>query len=124
MGYITMTMLNKTKYGVVFSKEQLKGECEFLHKEIHRLLYSEEEKDPQIINYFDKLQRELAGMNELLLCRPELVTLMSLLEAARLEVQKPDFDHSVYRNIIFDSHSVLDRLFRGDANDNTEGKQD
>lgn len=107
----------KDKYGAEFTAIQLKQEAEFLHKEIHRLLYGKENDDPKLQIYYDKLQRMLAGMNELLSQPPELVSLMSDLEAARIEAASTEFSHDAYRRLILDSHSILDRLFGGDDND-------
>lgn len=110
--------MSKDKYGVGFTPEQLKQESVFLHKEVHRLLYSKENDDPKLPIYFDKLQRTLAGLNGLLGEPAELISLMSYIEAARMEQLKSDFNHDAYRRLILDSHSVLDRLFGGGVDDN------
>ena len=107
------TVILMDKYGAGFTPEQLEKELEFLHKEVHRLLYGKENDDPKLPIYFDKLQRMLAGLNELLACPPELVSLMSDIEQARIEAANPDFDHEAYRRLILDSHSILDRMFGG-----------
>lgn len=112
MGLI-ITPMSKDKYGASFTPEQLKQESVFLHKEVHRLLYSKENEDSKLPVYFDKLQRTLAGLNGLLGEPAELVSLMSYIEAARMEQLNVDFNHEAYRKLILDSHSVLDRLFGG-----------
>ena len=106
-------MTTSSKYGVEFTEQQVEDQKAFLHHEIHKLLYSKEEGDPKLNVYFDKTIRLIAGMNELLSYPAELITLISLLQMGKAEANKPDYDHQVYRTIIFDSHSCLDRLFRG-----------
>lgn len=101
------------KYNTGFTDSQLQQEAKFLHKEIHRLLYGRENEDPRLFIYYDKLQRTLSGMNELLSQPPELITLMSDIEAARIEALNSDYNHEAYRRLILDSHSILDRLFGG-----------
>ena len=49
-------------------------------------------------------------MNELLLCQPELVSIMSLLQAALNEYVSDDFDFQIYRKLILDAGSEIDNL--------------
>lgn len=117
-----MTTLNKYHqfYGY-FRDPQLLEESKFLHNKIQQLLYSKEEEDPKIDRYFERLLYTLAGMNEIeIYCKPEMITLMSLIQAARLEAHKPDYNHTTYKDIIFEAHSVLDLLYGGGSNDNTK----
>ena len=107
--------------GVAFADKQIESQKEFLHHEIHKLLYSKEEGDPRLNTYFDKTMRLISGMNELLSYPPEIITLLSLLQAGKDEANKPDYNHQTYRSIIFDSHSCLDRLFRGVGDDHVSG---
>ena len=107
------TPILKDKYGAAFSEQQLHKEAIYLHKEVHRLLYAKENNDSKLPVYYDKLQRLLAGLNGLLENPPELITLMSEIEAARIESLKKDFNHDAYRRLILDSHSIVDRLFWG-----------
>lgn len=106
----------KYKYGE-YSQEQLHSYKAKLHSKVHWLLIYKENKYPQLDNYFSSIQFQLDGLNELLDC-PELITLMSLLEAARMEAQKPDCNYSTYRKAVFDAHTMIDRLpeVDGDAN--------
>lgn len=106
-----MTMSINGKYGTEFIEPQVDGNCEYLHREIHKLLYSREEEDSNLDTYFKKLQCKLGGMNEMFYHQPELITLMSVIESARIEASKPDYNHETYRTLIFDAHSILDRLF-------------
>ena len=45
----------------------------------------------------------LGGMNDLLFCPPEVVRVLSLVNAAYLEYQKDDFEWGVYRKLILDA---------------------
>ena len=52
----------------------------------------------------------MGGMNELLLCQPELVTTMSLLQAALIEFNNPEFDFGKYRKLILDAGAEINKL--------------
>ena len=45
----------------------------------------------------------LGGMNDLLFCPPEIVRVLSLINAAYLEYQKDNFEWGVYRKLILDA---------------------
>ena len=53
---------------------------------------------------------KIGGLNELLLKQPEIVTTMSLLQAALMEFNNPDFNFSVYRKLILDAGSEINKL--------------
>jgi len=52
----------------------------------------------------------IGGLNDILFEPPELVTLLSLLQAARKEAQNKDFEFKKYRKLILDSHSLIDKI--------------
>ena len=106
-------MLNKYGY---FDDEQIEKYKVILHKELFWLLLY---KDPKIKEdysyvdfekYFVGLMKKISGLNELLFYPIEIVTIMSLLEAALIESRKETFDYKIYRKLILDAHSQIDKI--------------
>ena len=69
---------------------------------------SEEHKDTDIIKAFDSTLKEFGGLNEILFYPTELVRVISLLEAALIELTSPefsteDFKHCAYRKFVLDA---------------------
>ena len=64
--------------------------------------------------YFEKVQDRLNGFNELIGYPVIMVDIMNLVETARLESIKEDFDHKKYRSLILDTHSLIDKLPEND----------
>ena len=60
--------------------------------------------------YFQNLMRRLDGFNELTFFPVEIVSMMSLLEAALIESRKENFDYQVYRKLILDAHNMVDKI--------------
>ena len=96
------------KYGE-FTSNQMSETKKYLRKRIFFLLLI---VDPQTrndylnINVDDAFNSELTkigGMNNILFNPPELVRIMSLLEAALMEYQKECFDFGKYRKLILDA---------------------
>lgn len=56
------------------------------------------------------LLMKIGGLNELLMCQPELVTVMSLLQAALREYNNPKFSYKKYRKLILDAGSEIMKL--------------
>lgn len=99
-----------------FSDEQMENYKTKLHKDVFWLLLY---KDPNKINdfasvdyekYFDGLMLKINGLNELLSYPVEIVEIMSVLEAALLETRKEEFNFQTYRKLIFDAHSLIDKI--------------
>lgn len=105
----------KHKYGY-FSDGQLSNYKTKLHKDIFwLLLYKDPEKDGDFLNvnydkYFYNLMRKINGLNSLLFYPIEIVEILSLLEAAMMETQKESFDFKVYRKLLFDVHTLIDKI--------------
>lgn len=99
----------ETKYGC-FSKTQMNLHKKYLHSSIHWLLRYKEQNYPYLEEYFSSLLFKLNGMNSLLNYPPEFVSLLSLIEGARLETHKSNFDFHAYRKAILDAHSLIDSL--------------
>lgn len=105
----------QTIYGH-FNDEQMENYKVKLHKDLFWLLLY---KDPKTKNeylsvdfnkYFDGLMRRIDGLNELLFYPTEIVTIMSLLEAALIETKKIDFSYKDYRKLILDAHALIDKI--------------
>ena len=59
---------------------------------------------------FKGLLLRLGGMNQLFMEPPELVTVMSLLQAAMIEYNSPDFNFKTYRKLILDAGAEVEKL--------------
>ena len=96
------------KYGT-FTTEQIAETKVKLRKQIFflLLLVDPDTKDKYIhINVNDAFQNILNiidGYNELLYYPQELVTILGLLEAARMEYNSDKFDYSKYRKLVLDA---------------------
>lgn len=105
----------KTIYGQ-FNNEQFEKHKEKLHKELFwLLLYKDPETKDNYNNvdfekYMVNLMKRIDGLNELLFFPPEIITIMSLLQAALQESRKENFDYSVYRKMILDAHALVDKI--------------
>lgn len=75
---------------------------------------SYEYEDVDINKCFEGLLLKLGGMNDLLMNQPEIVTTMSLLQAALNEFNKSSFDFHIYRKLILDAGAEIDKLKEGD----------
>lgn len=104
-----------TKYGT-FSSEQFEAVKISLRKSIFFLLLyvdratCDSYPNVDINNAFKSLQLKLNGLNSILLEPPELVIVMSLIESALQEFNKPDFDFKVYRKLILDAGSEIMKI--------------
>lgn len=110
------------KYGE-FTDFQLDDYKKKLHKKIHWLLLY---KDPNVESiedanfqqYYFWLMKHIAGANSLLNYPKEMIELLAVLQQARRESYKDDFDFGVFRKLILDAHALVDRI-GGDQSDNT-----
>lgn len=99
-----------------FSEQQIKEYKIKMHKEMFwLLLYKDPETKDQFKNtnyekYFIGLMKKLDGLNTLLLCPVEVVSILSLLQAAYNETKKEEFDYQSYRKLILDAHSLVDKI--------------
>ena len=69
-----------------------------------------EYKDVDVNKCFNGLLLKIGGLNELLLKQPEIVTTMSLLQAALMEYNSTDFNFSTYRKLILDAGAEIEKL--------------
>lgn len=102
-------------YGT-FDCQQIEKYKVKLHKELFWLLLykdpktKDEYENVDFEKYFTYLMKKLDGLNSLLSYPEDLVALLSLLEAAFLETKKKDFDYFVYRKLVLDAHSLIDKI--------------
>lgn len=96
------------KYGN-FTKTQVCSEKEKLRKDIFFLLIIADPKTKKEYENYDikksitSILYRLDGMNSLFEYPPELIEVSSLLERALLEINKNNFDFSIYRKLILDA---------------------
>lgn len=103
-----------------FTRNQIKETKESLRKSIFFLLVCVDKKTAREIieecgeinvnKNFEGLLLKLGGMNQLLMNQPELVTVMSLLQAAMMEYNSPEFDFQTYRKLILDAGAEVSKL--------------
>lgn len=91
------------------TKKSLRGSIFFLLLCVDNKT-SHEYKDVDINKCFKGLLLKLGGMNHLLMNPPELVTVMSLLQAAMIEYNSPEFEFRTYRKLILDAGAEVDKL--------------
>lgn len=75
---------------------------------------SNEYENVDVNKCFEGLLLKLGGMNDLLMNQPEIVTTMSLLQAALTEFNKEDFDFHIYRKLILDAGAEIYKLKEGE----------
>lgn len=92
------------KYGIL-PENQIHTEKEHLKKAIFILLPYKETEYELLDKYFDSLLFRISGLNELFMYQPEIIKLMSLLEAARNETS-----FTKYRKAILDATALVDSI--------------
>ena len=105
----------ETLYGH-FDNKQIEEYKVKLHKELFwLLLYKDPKTKEQYTNvnfdkYFTGLMKKIDGLNELLFYPVEIISIMSLLQAAYKESKKFIFDYQIYRKLILDAHTLIDKI--------------
>lgn len=97
------------KYGTLPSS-QIHEEKKRLKDAIFILLPYKEESYEFLDAYFVSLQHRLCGLNHLFGDQAKMITLMSVIEAARYET-----DFSKYRKAILDACTLVDEIEEGDS---------
>ncbi len=104
-----------TKY-MNITDDQLAKQKKILHSALFWLLIY---KDPEtcdkykyvdVDKYISGLMLRIGGMNELFGYPAELVTLLSVLQAIKDENLKSEFDYHIYRKLVLDAHSLIDKI--------------
>lgn len=109
-------VIKMNHYYGYFDPEQFEAFKVKWHKEIHWLLLYKDPKTAEEYSYVDYkkyyegLMRRINGLSALLFYPPEIVSILSNLEAAYLETQKSEFDFQVYRKLILDAHALVDKI--------------
>ena len=98
-----------TQNQIAQTKKSLRGSIFFLLLCVDNKT-SHEYKDVDVNKNFEGLLLKIAGMNELLMNQPELVTVLSLLQAAMIEYNSPEFNFRTYRKLILDAGAEVDKL--------------
>ena len=98
-----------TQNQITQTKKSLRGSIFFLllcvdNKTAH------EYKEVDVNKCFKGLLLKLGGLNELLMNQPELVMVMSLLQAAMNEYNNPEFEFKTYRKLILDAGAEVEKL--------------
>lgn len=96
-------------YGT-FTAKQIADHKKALHNSIHWLLIYKENGYEDLDRYIFNLIVRISGLNDLLMNPPVIVSLLSILQALREENQKPDCDKKLYRKLVFDAHSIVDKI--------------
>ena len=108
-------LIVKHKYGD-FPSHQINDYKKQLHNKIHWLLIY---KDPKLENqyssinveqYIEDLQLYLAGLNELFLTSPVLISILASLESMKILLQQPDFDFYSFRKLVLGTHRLVDDI--------------
>ncbi len=103
------------KYGV-FTDEQMVVTKKYMQKQIYFLLLCVDEntnvdyQDINIVAAFDNILKWFGGLNEVLFYPSELVKVVSLLEAAKLEYLSDNFKFSVYRKLVLDAGAEVMKI--------------
>ena len=98
-----------TEEQIVQTKKSLRGSIFFLLLCVDKQT-AHEYKDIDVNKSFQGLLFKIGGMNELFMNPPELVTVLSLLQAAMTEYNNPEFNFKTYRKLILDAGAEVDRL--------------
>lgn len=83
---------------------------EKLHKQVHWLLVYKEQNFEGLDKYYEFILLLLAGLKEIIKDDAKIMELVVLIQAARVEAMKPDYNHALYRKAILDAHSIIDIL--------------
>ena len=98
-----------TKEQIVQTKKSLRSSIFFLLLCVDKTT-ALEYKEVDVNKNFEGLLLKIGGMNELLMNQPELVTVLSLLQAALIEYNSPNFNFRTYRKLILDAGAEVARL--------------
>lgn len=96
-----------------FSDSQLSEYKEKMRKQIFFLLLIVDPKtkadyrDTNVDEAFENVMRVFGGYNSLIGCPMQMVTVMSILSAARIELHSETFDFATYRKLILDAGSAV-----------------
>ena len=124
-----MTGNNKTvminhRYGT-FNSNQFESFKTKMRKKIFWLiLYTDERtntnyKNINVKEYQKNLMKQISAFNSLLFYPDEMVDIINNLEAARLELEKSDFNFKTYKKFVLDAGDYMLALKVGQSTDDT-----
>lgn len=99
----------KYKYGE-YPKSQFHDYKKRMHAWVHWLLIYAEEQESLLDTYFDSVQLKMDGLNSLLGYPTQLIEIMNLIESAKIEFNKKNYSHKVYRKLILNIHELIDKI--------------
>ena len=99
----------KIKYGSITNK-QMDEIKHILHKEVFKLLCLKEEKYQELDVYFESVLWKISGYNSLFETNTYLLELLSVIEQARVESLKENYNHRMYRKAILDGMSLISKI--------------
>ena len=105
----------KHKYGT-FKTKQIRDMKETIRKQIFFLLLLADPAtkgqypDVDIKRAFDNLMFKINGFNSLLSYPSEIVEILSVLESAREELDKPELDFETYRKLVLDVGATVQKI--------------
>lgn len=105
----------KHKYGT-FNTKQIREMKETIRKQIFFLLLLADPAtkgqypDVDIKRAFDNLMFKINGLNSLLSYPSEIVEILSVLESAREELDKPELDFETYRKLVLDAGATVQKI--------------
>ena len=109
----------KNLYGE-FTQSQIAQTKKSLRSSIFFLLLcvdkrtAQDYEDVGVNKCFEGLLLRMCGLNDLLMNQPEIVTSMSLLQAAKKEFNNDKFNFFRYRKLILDAGAEIEKLKEGD----------
>lgn len=104
-----------------FTHKQLIGYKKKIHSCIHWLLIYKESDDYDYFNsYFESVLLKIESLNFLIGDQLEIINLYGTLASAYEESKKDNCNFKLFRKLIFDSHSILDKLDFGTEEENDD----
>lgn len=113
MGIVKHLYGEFTQSQIAYTKKSLRSSIFFLLLCVDKRT-AQEYEGIDVNKCFEGLLLKLGGLNDLLMNQPEIVTTMSLLQAAKKEFNKGRFNFRIYRKLILDAGSEIEKLKEGD----------
>lgn len=102
----------KHKYGEVTSKQIESYKTKLRKKLFWLIIYKDENtnkdyKNVDVESYQINLMKQMDGFNSIMNYPSDMVDVMSILEAALIELCKDNFDFNTYKKLVFDAGSLI-----------------
>ena len=102
-----------TQSQIAQTKKSLRSSIFFLLLCVHKRT-AQDYEDVDVNKCFEGLLLRMCGLNDLLMNQPEIVTSMSLLQAAKKEFNNDKFNFFRCRKLILDAGAEIEKLKEGD----------